>query len=128
MTSFNIGSLQASTVNNVGGDQTIHGGQHVIAGAPPEVLQAARDLLTALIGADLDPAVRTGVVAEAHALGRDLAGKDADRSWVARRLTGVVSALQTAGHAVGAIAALAGPVTTIARWLGPLGAPILAML
>ena len=113
---FHIGQQNAANINNVDGDQTIHGGQHGMFLADPA--QALAALRAAVEATPLPPqpaaSARTELETASAALGGEL-----------ERLTGT---LKSAGALASAGAALVGPLQAIGRWLGPIGATLLGML
>ncbi|GAA1387002.1 hypothetical protein GCM10009639_11490 [Kitasatospora putterlickiae] len=123
---FNIGSQQGGVVNNVAGNQTVHGGQsgHLTADGR-DVRDLVGELRTAVEQAPLPPAVAPGVHSELDALDTEVARPEPDREEVASRLTRVTRMLTSAGALVTASAGLIGPITALAGWLGALGRPIL---
>ena len=125
---FNIGSQEANQINNVEGNQYLHGGQHGVVVTTQEARGLAADLRQALPGAALgrrDAGAARAAIDEVEA---GLAGAQPDRPRVAAglerltRLLTATSALATAG------AALVEPLRGLAGWLGDLGAPVLALL
>lgn len=61
-------------------------------------------------------------------MARDLDTPHADKEDVRERLTRVTSILKEAGALAGAGAALVGPLSAVAQWLGPLGTSVLHIL
>jgi hypothetical protein len=127
--SFNIGSQHANMINNVQGDQTIHGGQHATITTPTEARRAIRELreeIAALGGDDsaTDEAVRELDEME-HALEEE---EDPDKAELGRRLGRVTEILSSAGAIVSAGAGIGSAIVRIATWLGPFGAAALRML
>lgn len=115
---FNIGSQQGA-INNVAGDQTIHGGQHV-SFTTAEALASAGELARALRELGLTETAR-----EADNVERELKQHTPNRERIAARLTRIaqtVTAVAAAGSAVH------GPLVELARWLGALGSPVLRVL
>ena len=121
---FNIGSQQGN-INNVAGDQTIHGGQH---GNFNTVLdpQALLGLLRVELGRmGLPPDIARQVNSEVGILGAQLASPNPDRPTVAQRLVQITRLLASAGAVVTAGGALAGVLVSFATWLGPIGDTVL---
>jgi hypothetical protein len=128
---FNIGSQSGGVINNVGGDQHVQGGQHGVQISQQEAAAASAALREILATADLralGEAERTAVKAEAAAIDEEMAAPEPSREAVGARLQRLTSMLSTAGAFVGAGAGVLGPLTTLARWLGPVGATVLRML
>lgn len=126
MTTFNNHGTFTGTVNQVGGDQYV-GRQHTVIGSP-EVSDALARLVEALDSARLTAAESSTVRAEVQGMRDDLAAGDARRESFAGRLERVTRLLSGAGALVGAGAALVGPITALAQWLGPLGGGVLGVL
>ncbi|WP_030268143.1 hypothetical protein [Streptomyces sp. NRRL B-24484] len=126
---FNIGNQQGGVVNNVAGDQTVHGGQsgHLTADGQ-DVRALVGELRAAVDRAQLPPAVAPEVRSELDSLDAEVARPEPDRAAVAGRLTRTTRVLASAGAFVGAGAALIRPISALAGWLGPLGLPALHAL
>ncbi|MER7702614.1 hypothetical protein ABTX81_06935 [Kitasatospora sp. NPDC097605] len=126
---FNIGSQQGGVVNNVAGDQTVHGGQRGrLTADGRDVRELVGELRTAVDRAPLPPAVAPEVHSELDALDTEVTRPEPDREAVAGRLTRVTRMLSSAGALVAAGTGLIGPLSALAGWLGTLGRPILQAL
>lgn len=128
---FNIGSQSGGVINNVGGDQHVQGGQRGVQISQQEAVAASAALREILAATDLralGEAERTAVHEEAAAVAEEIAAPEPSREAVRARLERLTSMLSAAGAFVGAGAGLIGPLTTLARWLGPAGATVLHML
>ncbi|MEU0026300.1 hypothetical protein [Streptomyces sp. NPDC006335] len=122
--SFNIGSQQGN-INNVAGDQTIHGGQHgqfTTATDPRAMLGLLRAELDRLA---LPPEVARQVDTEVASLDAELASPSPDRTTMAQRLVQITRLVTAAGAAVTAGGTLAGALSSLAAWLGPIGDSVL---
>ncbi|WP_406221391.1 hypothetical protein [Streptomyces canus] len=122
--SFNIGSQQGN-INNVAGDQTIHGGQHgqfAMATDPRAMLDLLRSELDRLA---LPPDVASQVNTEVASLDAELASPSPDRTTMAQRLVQITRLVTAAGAAVTAGGTLAGALSSFAAWLGPIGDSVL---
>ncbi|WP_036325029.1 hypothetical protein [Microbispora sp. ATCC PTA-5024] len=119
---FNIGNQQAVNINNVGGDQTIQGGQQgtFLGGEPSEW---AASLVTRLHALGLP-----SEAAEAEAVQAELDRARPDRQSIATRLTQLTEVLSSVGAIAAAGESLRGPLMALAGWLGALGVPIMRML
>ncbi|AWS43028.1 hypothetical protein [Streptosporangium sp. 'caverna'] len=119
---FNIGNQQAVNINNVGGDQTVQGGQQgtFLAGEPGDWAESLVTRLQAL-GLRVE-------AAEAEAVQTELARSQPDRQGIATRLIRLTDALNSAGAIAQAGESLRGPLMALASWLGALGAPVMRML
>ena len=125
---FNIGSQSGGVVNNVAGNQRVEGGQHGVQVSLEDAASAAAMLRKLLARTDLSALSdeeRTSVHEDAAAITEEMAAPSPSPDKVVGRLTSVLSA---AGAFAGAGAALIGPLSSIASWLGPLGASVLAIL
>ena len=121
---FNIGSQQGN-INNVAGDQTIHGGQHgqfATAMDPHAMLGLLRSELDRLA---LPPDVASRVNAEVASLDAELGSPSPDRTTMAQRLVRITRLVTMAGAAVTAGGTLAGALSSFAAWLGPIGDSVL---
>jgi hypothetical protein len=127
--SFNIGNQQAGVVNNVAGDQTIHGGQH---GALVLDVEQGRMLLADLrrqvAGASLPDGDRTAALADIDACERALDRDEPNAPSLASRLGAVAQIVITAGAVVSAGTGIGAALAAIAAWLGPVGNSIRQML
>ncbi|MFI9759721.1 hypothetical protein ACIHFB_17455 [Streptomyces sp. NPDC051963] len=121
---FNIGSQQGN-INNVAGNQTIHGGQHgdFTAVTDPQALLGPLRAELDRLGLPLH--VASQVNGEVASLGAELGSPSPDRPTVAQRLVQIVRLVTTAGAVVTAGGALAGVLSSFAAWLGPIGEPVL---
>ena len=126
---FNIGNQQAGAINNVVGDQTIHGGQH---GALVLDVERGRMLLAELrrqvAAASLPDGERTAALGDIDACERALDGNEPDARSLASRLGAVAQVVVTAGAVVAAGTGIGGALAAIAAWLGPMGNSIRQML
>ena len=126
---FNIGSQQAGVVNNVTGDQHVHGGQHAAVSMNAADLQALLAHLRAEVGhARLPRDAHTEAVAAIDAAAAELGQAQPDRRTVAARLTRLAQTLAAAGALATASTGLGGALATLAGWLGTLGEPIRQIL
>ncbi|WP_030313224.1 hypothetical protein [Streptomyces sp. NRRL B-3229] len=124
---FHIGSQQGN-INNVAGDQTIHGGQHgqfATATDPRAMLGVLRTELDRLA---LPPDVARQVNTEVESLDAELASPAPDRPTMADRLVRITRLVTAAGAAVTAGGTLAGALTSLAAWLGPIGDSVLRVI
>ena len=129
--SFNIGSQTGGVINNVAGDQYVSGRQSGVAVSLSDAQTAAQALQTALATADLSELgadQRTQLTTDADAIVAEVHASDPPQESIRDRLARITSILRDAGALAGAAAAIVGPVTALAQWLGPLGASVLALL
>ena len=124
MTEFHIGSQQAGTITNVGGDATISGQQGSFSAHDARV--AIRDVRAVLRTSSLDRADRERAEGDLDDV-EQAVGRGDERA-AESRLERLVVTLKDAGALAGAGVALLGPITRLAQTLGPAGARILAML
>ncbi|MBN0044527.1 hypothetical protein JS756_10450 [Streptomyces actuosus] len=124
---FNIGSQQGN-INNVAGDQTIHGGQHgdFTTVMDPQALLGL--LRTEIDRLGLPPDVARQVNDEVDSLDAELGSPSPDRPTVAQRLARITGLVKTAGAVVTAGGTLAGVLSSFAAWLGPIGDSVLHAL
>lgn len=115
---FNIGSQQGN-INNVAGNQTIHGGQHG-SFATAHLVESAVELASTLRRLGMDPAAVDAVEVQ-----RELERAQPNRVHIASRLTRIARSVTAIA---GAEAAVHRPLVALAGWLGALGAPILGIL
>ncbi|WP_405957259.1 hypothetical protein [Streptomyces phaeochromogenes] len=122
---FNIGNQQGGSINNVTGNQTIHGGQqgHLTAAADPRALLGT--LCAELERVSLPPDIARLINGEVASLDAELGSPAPDRPTVAQRLVRITSLLASAGAVVTAGGALAGVLSSFAAWLGPIGDSVL---
>jgi hypothetical protein len=125
---LHIGNQQAGVINNAGRDQRISGGQKGTLVASAECLHAAEDLRAAVAATPLDHVTRATAEGELDVVDAELSSAAPDRHRVATSLERLTRLLTAAGALATAGQALAGPLTTLAGWLGGLGAPVLALL
>jgi len=118
---FNIGSQQANQINNVEGNQYLHGGQHGAVMTTQDARQVAADLRQALPSAALDRQDERVARAAIDEIDAGLAGTQPDRPRVERGVERLTRLLSAAGALAGAGAALAAPLSGLAGWLGGLG-------
>jgi len=118
---FNIGSQQAGQINNVDGDQYLHGGQHGVVVTTDDARRLAADLRRALPNTTLSRKDAHTARAAIDEIDAGLTGTQPDRPRVAGGVERLTRLLSAAGGLVGAGAALAGPLSGLAGWLGGLG-------
>jgi hypothetical protein len=123
---FHIGQQNAANINNVEGDQTIHGGQHGTFLADPA--QALAALRAAVEATPLPPHVAAAAKHDLDAASAALDAAEPDKAAAAGALERLTGTLKSAGALASAGAALIGPLQAIGRWLGPVGATLLGML
>jgi hypothetical protein len=127
--SIRIKNQHGVIVNNVDGDQVIHGGQHaMVVTSDEDARRAIRDLRGALASTALGGA--TAAQARVHVAEIDAAvnAPEPDKRRAAGPLKRLVELLADAGSLATAGAALIGPLQTLAGWLGAHGAAILGLL
>jgi hypothetical protein len=129
MTTFNIGTQNAATVQNIGGGLTVYGGIH--GSARWQSLQVRAEIERAIdevARIPLEPEARAGVDGALTAAAADAAAPDGDRNRVAELLAAATGTLREAGALANAGTGLAVALRRAAALLGPLGASILALL
>jgi hypothetical protein len=125
---FNIGNQHAAVVNNVAGDQTVHGGQHGYVMVPPEVIAAVRAVRAHLSDLALDADDHARADAELADLDHQLITGQTTHRDTADRLSRLLTAARQAGAIISAASSLGTAITTIAHWLGPVGTTLLHLL
>ncbi len=123
---FHIGQQNAATINNVAGDQTIHGGQHALFVADPA--QALSALRTALAATPLREPAAAAATAELTEATAAIDRAEPDRPRAAAALERLTRVLTSAGALAGAATALISPLQALAAWLGPVGATLMSLL
>lgn len=123
MSTFNIGTQNAATINNVGGDMTVEGGFHASGQWSYEVRNEIERAREALAQMPLSPEVR----ASADGALRE-AAEASDKGRAADRLAKATGTLKEAGALTSAATTLIESLTRAAKLLGPIGATVLALL
>ncbi|MDF2555528.1 MAG: hypothetical protein K0R60_1423 [Microbacterium sp.] len=123
---FHIGQQNAANINNVDGDQTIHGGQHGTFLADPA--QALAALRAAVDATPLPPQAAASARHDLETASAALGAAEPDKAAAAGALERLTRTLKSAGALASAGAALVGPLQAIGRWLGPIGATLLGIL
>jgi len=123
---FHIGQQNAANINNVDGDQTIHGGQHGTFLADPA--QALAALRAAVDATPLPPQAAASARHDLETASAALGAAEPDKAAAAGALERLTRTLKSAGALASAGAALFGPLQAIGRWLGPIGATLLGIL
>lgn len=126
--SFNIGSQNADVINNVQGDQTIHGVQHATISSADEAQAVLRGLLDSVRSLALDDQQRREVTAELSEMDKELARPQPDSAGLGERLGRVTEILVSAGALVSAGTGLGSAITKLGTWLGPFGAAALGLI
>ena len=127
---FNINNQNAGTINNVDGDQHVHGGQHSTVHMRQDLKQG-RDALADLRSAiDACPEASADPVArhEAARIDEALGVQEPDRAAAASALERLTQRLRSIGALASAGAALVEPIRALAGWLGPLAGGVSTML
>ena len=93
---FNIGNQNAGTINNVEGDQHVHGGQHGVASVAPglDALDSLRSLMRGIPTVAADPVATT----EVHAIDTALRRSEPDRRAAASALERLTRRLKSVGR------------------------------
>jgi hypothetical protein len=128
---FNIGSQTGGVISNVGRDQVVSGGQHGTAVTLADARSAVDALRAVLHRPDALPLTeqqQAEVRGDLAAIEADLGEADPPRERIGERLTRLTTVLTQAGALVGAGAAMVGPLSTLAQWLGSTGSAVLQML
>jgi hypothetical protein len=126
MSTFNIGTQNAASINNVGGNMTVDGGMHASAEWSYQVQGEIERAREALAQVPLPAPVRASAdeaLAEAAA-----ASSNGDKGRVAASLVKATGTLKEAGALASAGTALIESLKRAATILGPIGATVLALL
>ena len=121
---FNIGNQTGGIINNVAGDQTIHGDQRGQAVTSQEAREAARNLLEELERPGPPAAARR----QAQGIDAEMRSRGPDKSRVAGLVEGLARMIATGAGWARAGTAILGSIRILATWLGALGVPILGLL
>ena len=124
---FNIGSQRADLINNVAGNQTIHGGQHVIS-SPAEALATLEILRAELETVRMSQAKKRTAKKYVEEMEQQLHQKQPDKPSIADRLTRLTKILVAAGALLTGGTALGQAIGGLASWLGTLGAGIFGLV
>jgi D-aminopeptidase len=123
---FNIGEQNGGVINNVGGDQTIHGGQRGEVITIVQARKAARALREAVERADLPDS--STVLRPAEDIETEVQSEAPNRAKVARSLEIMAAAVTSVDGLVRWGSAVVEPMRVLATWLGTLGLTALGML
>jgi len=123
-TSFDIGSQQAGTVGNVGGDLTV--GKASVTGSAKVLREAIAALAREVARVDLPQATRSGI--DEHLAAAAAESMMPDRPKIARHLKQVASLLTGANRLRTADGRLIEAFRRTAELLGATGGPLLATL
>jgi hypothetical protein len=123
-----IKNQHAGVINNVDGDQVIHGGQYGTVITSADAGRAVDHLRDALAGAALDHATAAEARARVAEIDAAVHAPEPDKERAAGPLKRLVKLLADAGSLATAGAALIGPLQTLAGWLGVHGAAIIGLL
>jgi hypothetical protein len=121
---FNIRNQTGGVVNNVEGDQHIHGDQHGAAVSTDQARQAVRALHSRLAGSGLNDRLLMNAKECLDEVEKEIQRDEPDRSHVAKPL----QKFTEIATAAGAVASLVAPLQTFIAWLGHLGQPIAQIL
>jgi hypothetical protein len=125
---FNINSQTGGVINNVAGDQRIAGGQQGTIVSIEAARDAVRGLEQAITAAPLSQSAATEARGHLDEVDAEMRKDAPDRPTVADRLRRLTDLLASTGSLASAGAAMAGPLRTLASWLGSLGEPIVRAL
>src|SRR5262249_50243850 len=108
-----IRDQHAGVINNVDGDQVIHGGQHGTLVTSADARRAVHDLGDALAGAALDDATAAEACARVAEIDAAVHAPEPDKERAVGPLKRLVKLLADAGSLATAGAALIGPLQTL---------------
>jgi hypothetical protein len=124
MTTFNIGSQNAASIQNVAGDSVVHGGLHAAASWETVELRLVVDEVRKEAAVYGEAVADEALAAAAAEAGRP----QPEKARVADHLGTAVHSLQEAGALVDAGSSLVASLRRAGRVLGPAGAAVLALL
>jgi hypothetical protein len=127
MTTFNIGTQNAASINNVGGNMTVEGGIHAAAQWTSQVRTEIERAREALAQVPLPAAVRASADGALQEAAKAASG-DGDKGRVAELLAKATGTLKEAGALASAGTGLLESLKRAATILGPIGATVLALL
>jgi hypothetical protein len=125
---IHVKNQTAGVINYVEGSQVVNGGLHGSVVTDDDARQAVRELRRALSSTSLDGPRTAEARAQVAELDAAVRAPQPDKRRAADTLKRLTGLLVGAGSLASAGAALAGPLQTLAAWLGPYGAAILSML
>jgi hypothetical protein len=128
MTTFEIGTQNAGSIQNVGGDLTIENLQVQASWSTVEIRQELTRLRQELAGVALPPEARAGAEAAIGAAAAEAETTEPDRGAIARRLHEATAILGEAGALSTAGKALVESLRRTATALGPAGTALLPLL
>jgi hypothetical protein len=121
---FNIHHQSGGIINNVEGDQHIHGSQQGTVLGLVEVRDAVEQLRAAVTTSGLNEVDSKSVRECLKDIDSEVKRPEPDKATIATRLKKITEIAKFAGTLAGII----GPVQTIVAWLGTLGQPIARIL
>jgi hypothetical protein len=124
---FNIGSQQGN-ISNIAGNQTNYGDQNAYIAAPPEVLDALRQVARHIGDLPLTPNDQTAARRDLQSLDQQMSTGQASPEHVSGRLSRILATARNAGAVITATSNLGSAITRIAKWLGPAGATLIGFL
>jgi hypothetical protein len=124
---FNIGSQQGN-ISNIAGNQTNYGDQHAYIALPPEVLDALGQVVRHIGDLPLTPKDQAVARKDLENLDQEMRNGQASGEHVSGRLSYILAMARNAGAVITATSDLGHAITTIAKWLGPVGAALIGFL
>jgi len=129
MTTFNIQSQSAGSIQNVGNDMTVNGGLHSAATFDAAGLQAAlMQFAEELNEADMAPEHRFAALSNLAHASVETARPEPDRQSIGARITKAAEVLRDAGALASGGSALVQSLCRIAELLGPAGHALTGLL
>jgi hypothetical protein len=128
MTTFNIGSQNAASIQNIGGDAVIHGGVQASATQHIDLRGAISRVQAEAATVPLKPPARVTVDCALSAAAAEAASEAPDRGRVAELLGTATRALHRAGAFGAGAATLVEAIRQAATVLGPAGQAAVAFL
>jgi hypothetical protein len=127
MSTFHIGTQNAASINNVGGDMVIEGGLHASASWRYELRGEIARAIDQLNGLPL-PAHVQAEAGQALSEAAEATNGQPDKERAAGKLAKATTTLKEAGAFAGAGVTLLETIKRAASILGPIGATVLALL
>jgi hypothetical protein len=128
MTTFNIGSQNAASIQNIAGDAVISGGVHASATQHIDLRGAITRIQAEAAAVPLEPPARATVDVALNAAAAEAAREAPDRGRVAEFLGTATHSLHAAGAFGAGAATLVEAIRQAATVLGPFGQAAIALL
>ncbi|MDQ0824575.1 hypothetical protein QFZ60_000748 [Arthrobacter sp. B2I5] len=121
---FNINHQTGGVVNNVEGNQYIHGDQRSGMVNTGSIRDVIRELERGVASLELSSSQLAAISGHIKELNQEVSHTHPEPE----RVAGALKKITEIAGAAGALAGLAGPIQSLITWLGPLGQPIARLL